>query len=105
MGQKVFHLLRRIGIYEEAVLAVLLLPDIRLFGFCGGGEIFEDRLCDVRFAVENAAYALRSRRNDAGLVAFECREQKGVELFVALDNGADRRGKSIVSHFLRILSS
>ena len=98
MGQKVFHLLRRIGIYEEAVLAVLLLPDIRLFGFCGGGEIFEDRMCDVRFAVENAAYALRSRRKGAGFIAFECREQKGVELFVALDNGANRRGKSIVFH-------
>ena len=105
MGQKVFHLLRRIEIYEEAVLAVLLLPDIRLFGFCGGGEIFEDRMSAVGFAVENAANALCSRRKEAGLVAFKCREQKGVELFVALDNGADRRGKSIVSHFLRILSS
>ena len=67
-------------------------------GFCGGGEIFEDRMCAVRLAVENAAYALRSRRKGAGFVAFECREQKGVELFVALDNSSDRRGKSIVSH-------
>ncbi|MBR4937468.1 MAG: hypothetical protein IKZ22_01160 [Kiritimatiellae bacterium] len=58
----------------------------------------------VRFAVENAAYALCSRRKEAGLVAFECREQECVELFVALDNSADRCGKSIVSHFLRILS-
>jgi hypothetical protein len=42
--------------------------------------------------------------SSARLVAFKCREQEVVELSVALDNGAYRRGKSIVSHFLRILS-
>ena len=53
--------------------------------------------------LENLASAAKAApRGSLGaqpdLLIAECREQKGIELFVVLDNGADRRGKSIVFH-------
>ena len=50
-------------------------------------------MCAVSLAVENAAYALRSWRNDSGVVDSERCKKDIVKLFVAIDNGAHRRGK------------
>lgn len=104
-GEVVFKKVEKIAAFGDQEIRLGAETAARR-GFCGGGEIFENRMCAVGFAVKNAAYALCSWRKGAGFIAFECREQKSIELFVALDNGADRRGKSIVFHDpKKILSS
>lgn len=50
-------------------------------------------MCAVSLAVENAAYAFRSRRNDSGVVDSERCKKEIVKLFVAINNGVYRRGK------------